>query len=466
MLRASAAAEAAGVPTASLVCDGFLGQGRSTASGIGMPNIPLAQVTGHVDVQTTDELVSNVVGVTIPAVVKALTEDPAPVAAPTEPKPTDVVFQGSFDEVNRYYYENGWTDGLPIVPPTAERVAAFLTFTDLAPETVLGQAQPDNRIATVWNAAVNGVMAGCRPEYMPIMVAALKAMCDEDYGVEHSGNTPGAETLLIVNGPIAQELGFNEGQGALRDGVMPNTALGRWWRLCLRNIAGFRHHQTDKATFGGTWKVVMAENEATLREIGWPPMAAEHGFAMGENAVSIARFTGGDVVTSVFGDSAETILPYLADALTRISAWQLVFTVGMATGTYRPMLILSPILARTIAKSGWSKADVKSWLFENARVPARQFERYLGDYTNLVPGRPKLTDLVSRGDAPAVFAATDDPERMVPIVCKAEDFLIAVAGDPGRTNAFVMSHNGQLGYTVGQGIETPQAWPTLLDRLD
>ena len=87
MLRASAAAEAAGIPTASLVCDGFLGQGRSTASGIGMPNIPLAQVTGHVDVQTTDELVSNVVGITVPAVIKALTEDPAPVAAPTEPKP-------------------------------------------------------------------------------------------------------------------------------------------------------------------------------------------------------------------------------------------------------------------------------------------------------------------------------------------------------------------------------------------
>ena len=86
-----------------------------------MPNIPLAQVTGHVDVQTTDELVSNVVGITVPAVIKALTEDPAPVAAPTEPKPQDVVFRGNFDEINRYFYENGWSDGLPIVPPTRDR---------------------------------------------------------------------------------------------------------------------------------------------------------------------------------------------------------------------------------------------------------------------------------------------------------------------------------------------------------
>lgn len=466
MLRASAAAEAAGVPTASLVCDGFLGQGRSTASGIGMPNLPLAQVTGHVDVQTTDELVSNVVGVTVPAVIRALTQDPPPVAAPTEPKPTDVVFQGDFDEVNRYFYENGWTDGLPIAPPTAERIQAFLKFTDLAAETVLGTALPDNRIATVWSVAVNGVMAGCRPEYMPVMVAAMRAMCDPDYGVEHSGNTPGAETLIVVNGGIARELGMNAHQGALRDGVMANTALGRWWRLCLKNVAGFRHHQTDKATFGGTWKVAMAEDEDALAEIGWPPMAAEFGFKAGENALSIARYTGGDVVTSVFGDKAETILPYLGDALVRISAWQLVFTVGMATGTYRPLLILSPILARTIAKSGWSKDDVKQWLFENARMPASRFERYLGEYTNLVPGRRTLTELVADGAAPAFFAESDDPDRMVPIVCAPKDFQIAVAGDPGRTNAFVMSHNGQLGYTVGHAIETPQNWPALLDELD
>lgn len=431
-----------------------------------MPNLPLARVDGHVDVQTTDELVSNVVGVTIPAVIKALTEDPAPVASPTEPKPHDVVFTGSYDEINRYFYENGWSDGLPITPPTAERIEAFLKFTDLAPETVLGQAQPDNRIATVWNAAVNGVMAGCRPEYMPIMVAAIRAMCDEDYGVEHSGNTPGAETLMVVNGPIAQEIAMNEGQGALRDGVMANTALGRWWRLCLKNIAGFRHHQTDKGTFGGTWKVAMAENEAVLEEIDWPPMSADYGFKPGENALTIARYTGGDVVTSVFGDTAEAILPYLGDALVRMSSWQLVFTVGLATGTYRPLLILSPILAQTIAKSGWSKDQTRQWLFDNARIPASRFERYLGQYTNLVPGRRTLADLVASGEAPEVFAASGDPDRPVPIVCKPEDFQIAVSGDPGRTNAFVMAHNGQLGYTVGQAIETPQAWPALLDEMD
>ena len=109
---------------------------------------------------------------------------------------------------------------------------------------------------------------------------------------------------------------------------------------------------------------------------------------------------------------------------------------------------------------------MKQWLFDNARLPASQFERYMGEYTNLVPGRRTLADMVTNGEAPAVFAESDDPDRPVPIVCQASDFLIAVAGDPGRTNAFVMSHNGQLGYTVGEAIPTPQNWPSLLEELD
>ena len=99
-------------------------------------------------------------------------------------------------------------------------------------------------------------MAGCRPEYMPVLVALVEAMADPDYGVEHSGNTPGGETLIILNGPIIKELGFNYTQGVMRDGFLPNTSVGRFWRLYLRNVAGFLPHKNDKATFGNTWRVV------------------------------------------------------------------------------------------------------------------------------------------------------------------------------------------------------------------
>ena len=172
--------------------------------------------------------------------------------------------EGTFEEINRFFYENGWSDGLPIVPPSRGKVERFLEFTDLAADHVIGQLLPDNRQATIWNVAVNGVMAGCRPQYMPVLVSLAEAMADPGYGVEHSGNTPGAETLITINGPIIKDLEFNYEQGALRDGFQANTSIGRWWRLYLRNVAGFILHQTDKGTFGNTWRVVLAENEDAL----------------------------------------------------------------------------------------------------------------------------------------------------------------------------------------------------------
>src|SRR4029077_4170740 len=264
-----------------------------TSTGLGLPGLPTALVPGHVDVQTAEELRRNVVAVTVDAVIRNLTVAPARVgAAVVEPAPGDVVFEGDLDEVNRFFYENDWSDGLPIVPPTTDRVAEFLRFCDRPGETELGVLLPDKRLATVWNVAVKGVVAGCGPEYMPILVALVEAMADPRYGVEHSGNTPGAETLIILNGALIKELGFNYEQGALRGGSQANTTIGRFWRLYLRNVAGFLHHRTDKGTFGNSWRVALAENEDVLRRIGWTTIAADEG-VLADNAVTIARYTGG-----------------------------------------------------------------------------------------------------------------------------------------------------------------------------
>ncbi len=423
-----------------------------------MPNLPVARVPGHVDGQTDNELRDNVLSVTLNDVIDNLLSEPSEAITITEPTPQDVVFEGSFEEVNRLFYENGWSDGLPIVPPTDAKVAEFLAFTDRDPDEVIGALPPDNRSATPWNVAINGVMAGCRPEYMPVLLALVEAMAEPGYGVEHSGNTPGAETLIIVNGPIIRDLGFNYEQGVLRDGFQANTSIGRFWRLCLRNIAGFLLHQTDKGTYGGTWRVVLAENESVLKQIGWPTIATDQGLERGANAITISRFTGGDVVTSVYGNKAEEMLPYLADALVKQTGWQLCFTIGISTGTYRPLLVLSPVLAETIAKSGWSKQDVKNYFFDHARMPAWKFEKYIGEWSNLVPGRRTLVDLVNLGKAPEVFAESSDSDRLVPIVCNPDDFMIAVAGDPLRTNAYVFAHNGMLGYPTSKSIALPDDW--------
>ena len=450
------------MPTASLVCEGFRGQAATTATGLGLPGLPTALVPGHVDVQSVDERRRNVTAVTVDAVIRNLTETIARVGgAVVEPAPADIVFEGNLDEVNRFFYENDWSDGLPIVPPTPERVAEFLRWTDRAGETELGVLLPDQRRATVWNVAVNGVMAGCRPEYMPILVALVEAIADPRYGVEHSGNTPGAETLIVLNGPLIKELAFNYEQGALRDGIQANTTIGRFWRLYLRNVAGFLHHRTDKGTFGNTWRVVLAENEDVLRRIGWTTIAEDQG-VQGGNAVTISRYTGGGVIASVFGNTPDQMLPYLADSIVRKVGWELMFTVGMGVGSQKPLLLLSPILAETLAKAGLDKAALQQRLFKLCRIPAWQFERYIGDWTNLVPGRPTLAGLVKAGLIPAVFAKSDDPERLVPIVCRAEDLMVAVSGDPLRTNAYAFVHNGILGFPTTKPIRLPAEWPRLL----
>jgi hypothetical protein len=462
VLRVSAVAEKAGCATASLVCEGFIGQARNTSAGLGLA-LPLAMVPGHPDVQSDEELERNILNVTVGKVIEGLTKATETQRTVAEPPHDKTVFEGTFDEVNRYFYENQWSDGLPIVPPTREKIAQFLEFTDRAPDEVLGTMLPDNRAATVWNVAVNGVMAGCRPAYMPILVALVEAMADPNYGVEHSGNTPGAETLIMINGPLIKELGFNYEQGALRDGFQANTSIGRFFRLYLRNVAGFLPHQNDKGTFGGTWRVVMAENEDVLREIQWPTIAASNGMPDAENAVTISRYTGGQVIASVFGKNAEECVPYLADALVKSTRWEVIFIVGVATGTYRPLLILSPIIAKTIAKN-YTKADLQQALFEQARMPASLFDKYLTGWTNFIPGRRSLFDLAALGKAPKMFGASRDPERLVPIVLKPDDIMIGVSGDPLRTNCYVMPHNGMLGFPTTKKIVLPADWQGKLRR--
>ena len=461
MLRASEACERAGFPSSSLVCEGFLGQAAATAVGLGMPNLPVALIPGHPGAQSVAELRANVDSITAQQVIDNLLSQPAEATPVREPTAREIVFRGTFEEVNAHFYQREWSDGLPIVPPTLAKIDEFLSFTDRRPEESLGILLPENRAATIWATAVNGVMAGCRPEYMPILVALIEAMADPVYGVEHSGNTPGAETLIILNGPIIKELGFNCTQGVLRDGFMPNTSVGRFWRLALRNMAGFLPHKTDKGTFGNTFRVVLAENEDALAKIGWPPHSVDVGFAAGENTVTITRLTGGGVMPSVTGSTPEEMMPYLADGLAKQTGWEVVFTVGgLSIGTLRPVLVLSPILAQTIARAGWSKHDVKRYLYDHARMPAWRVEAFTEKWADFPIG--SLQRQVNLGRLPPAFHESDDPNRMVPIVLEPDDFIVLVSGDPLRTNAYAFTHNGYLGFPTAKKIHLPKDWS---DRL-
>ncbi len=457
MLRASEVCERAGFPTSSLVCEGFLGQAAATSVGLGMPNLPTAMIPGHPGVQSLEEIRANAANVTAQQVIDNLLNQPAEQEMAAEPSAREIVFRGTFEDVNAYFYEREWSDGLPIVPPTLDKIQQFLSFTDRDPDETLGVLLPASRAATIWAVAVNGVMAGCRPEYMPILIALAEAMADPDYGVEHSGNTPGAETLIVLNGPIIKDLNFNYEQGALRDGFMPNTSVGRFWRLALRNMAGFLPHRTDKGTFGNTFRVVLAENEDALAKIGWPPNSADMGFAAGDNTVTISRFTGGGVIVSVTGSTPEAIMPYIADSVARQTGWEIVFTVGGLTfGTLRPALVLSPILAETVAKAGWTKDDLKRYLFDHARMTASLVEAYTEKWADFPI--VSLKHQVNLGRLPKAFHESDDPNRLVPIVLDPDDFMVLVSGDPLRTNAYTFAQNGYLGFPTAKKIVLPRDW--------
>ncbi len=454
MLRASVAAESAGIPSATLVCESFMTLAKAASQGLGFPNIAVAPVRGHPGLQSKEVLQQNVRELTLDGVLNALFKMPATATTGGEPGARDIICSGSFEEINEYFIRHEFSDGLPIVPPTVDKVEAFLKYTDRQADEVLGVLLPDNRAATVWSVAVNGVMAGCRPEYMPVLVAAVEAMADHDYGVEHSGNTPGGDNLMILNGPIIKELNFNYTQGVMRHGFQANTSVGRFWRLYLRNVAGFLPHKNDKATFGNTWRVVVAENEDVVARIGWPPHCADFGFAAGTNALSIGRYTGGNHISSVSGATPEELLPYIADAVVRQYSWQIMFSVGQGYDTLRPLLLLSPIIAETIAAGGWSKLKFREELFRQARMPAREFERILRDWTQ----KPtwNLAAEHEAGRIPRMFHESDDPERLVPIVWRPDDFQVVVTGDLGRNSIYVFAHNGVLGFPVGKEIRLPK----------
>jgi hypothetical protein len=454
VMRASSIAEGAGVPSVSLVCDGFIGQGRAVSGGFGIPNLPIARIVGHVDEQDRHQLRSNLVSVTVDEIVQGLTQAPAQ-SASSEDFPTGtVIARGSFEEINRFFLDHQLSDGLPIVPPTEDKVNQFFKFTPDQPSRIIGPMRPSGFGATVFNVAVNGVMANCRPEYMPVLIAIAEALCDPAYGVEHSGDTTGGEALVILSGEISRRLGFAVETGVLRDGVQANTSTGRFVRLLLRNVARSLPGGTDKSTFGNTWRVVLAEHEDAARALGWPLFSEDRGYPPGTGLVTVGRFTGGGVVGSIYGRDPEQIVAYLADGLVRQMSWESVYTVGFARGTYRPLLVLSPMVARTLTRAGVDKARLRAMLFQRARMTAERMETYIGPWTNLVPGRPSLIELTEAGKAAAIFAEDNRRDRLVPIVERPEDILIVVSGDPLRSNAYAFASNGPHGFPTTVAIRT------------
>jgi hypothetical protein len=268
-------------------------------------------------------------------------------------------------EAIELFTERGWTDGLPVVPPTDERVRDFLDLAGRDPHEVLLEVAENRRRVTVGLAAINAVMAGCLPSYFPVILAALEGWADERWGMGDrtyfymsNASTGSGGQLLVVNGPIRRELGVNSGVNVFGPGARANAAIGRAMRLILINALGMTPAVVDNACQGDPAKFsyCIAENE---EESPWEPLHVERGFSIDESTVTTFGGYGPEPIDNRLSHTPDGILYSIADTLSRIGP--------MLSVDDTRMVVMGPEHAQIIARHGWSKQDVKTFLYEHCR---------------------------------------------------------------------------------------------------
>lgn len=262
---------------------------------------------------------------------------------------------------NETFQANGWTDGLPVIPPTEERVAEFLATTRYRIGDVVGVEAVRMRPITAEKVAINAIMAGCLPSYFPVVSAAVEAMCEEDYLLHGaSSSTGGSAPLLIVNGPIRNQIAMNSTANALGNRSRANATIGRAIRLVLINVLEYIPGQLDCATLGhpGKFTLCVAEDED---DSPWVPLAEERGLQNGDSGVTVMASESPHQILNEWTENPEEILETFAAA---IRANMLTYSIW--SGNYA--IVIPKQLRDIIAAAGWQKYDVREYIYASARV--------------------------------------------------------------------------------------------------
>jgi hypothetical protein len=340
-------------------------------------------------------------------------------------------FQGPVHEVadafeaNELFQRNGWTDGLPIVPPTEAEVRRFLDGAGLAAGAVVGVEPVRRRRITAEKVAIAAVMAGGRPEYLPVVVAALQAMCEPEFGLHGvTASTGGSAPLVVVNGPVRRALGMNATHNVLGNGNRPNATIGRALRLLIVNVLGGIPGQLDRSTLGhpGKFTLCLAEDE---EDSPWLPLAVERGVPAGTSAVTVlAVESPHQVMNEWTHDPAEIAETYAAAMRANM------LTYSIWAGNYA---VVVPRQHRQIfAEAGWSKKDLRERVHERARVSRREW-RAVGK-----------SAVAPRKDEDAVYTALRSPD----------DLLVIAAGGPaGGFGAILPPWYGRKSLAVTKGLD-------------
>ncbi|MBM4443006.1 MAG: hypothetical protein FJ027_21560 [Candidatus Rokubacteria bacterium] len=304
------------------------------------------------------------------------------------------------------YYEAGFTDGLPVVPPSETSIAAMLAGAGLRGDEVIGEIRGRNARVTADKVALNAVMAGCLPEYLPVVVAAVTGLCHPDFSYHGpASSTGGSAMVLIVNGPLAETLGINSGHNAFGQGHRANATIGRAVRLVMMNVMNTKPGFLDRATFGtpGKYSFCFAERP----EHPWEPFHVSRGFAATDSTVTVYASNSLHQVFNQLASTPEPILACYADALCNLGSPNV---LGFNEG----LVVMGFEHAEVMRAAGWSRRDVQTWLVEHARRRVAEFKR---------AGR--LTGDVTPADETAWRYVYEAPE----------DILIVCAGGAGSWSA-------------------------------
>ena len=304
-------------------------------------------------------------------------------------------------EANELFQQNGWTDGLPIVPPTEPLVQRFLEAADLGAGAVVGVEPVRRRRITAEKVAIAAVMAGCLPSYLPVVVALVKAVCEPEFNLHGStASTGGSAPFVVVNGPIRREIGMNATHNALANGSRANASIGRTLRLLIINVLGGIPGRLDRSTLGhpGKFTFCVAEDE---EDSPWPSLATERGVPAGASAVTaLAAESPHQVMNEWTHDPREVLDTYAA----AIRANMLTYSIW--PGNYA--LVMAKQQRDVLVTAGWSKRDVREYVFESARVRRTEW-RAVGKGA-----------IAGRRDESRVYTALRSPD----------DLLVVAAGGP------------------------------------
>ncbi|MBI2908422.1 MAG: hypothetical protein HYX92_12315 [Chloroflexi bacterium] len=346
-----------------------------------------------------------------------------------------VLSEPDAERVFEEFINMGWADGLPIIPPTERRVLRMLEQTKRSPDEVLGKMPPVEVDVTVELIAINAVMAGCAPEYFPLVLAAMEAALDPRFNLRQAICTAFTSwPVMIVNGPAIKELSLNHGWGVLGSGFRPNATIGRALTLCATSVGGLRPGFGENKHIGTPLRygLCIAEDEEASDLL---PLHVELGFNREDSVLSLVELANPVTLHSPTSTASASPAGWLGAIARSVAEAILIESAGPEFGREgtKQLLIVPPLMAQKLAKDGWTKDDIRHFLYENARVPRAEIHRRRTHPTispDVIDTELKLRyETVPRWvraqmTEPADTALND----LIPMMRKPEDLLIIAVG--------------------------------------